>query len=397
MVPTATILLDRSKKNKIGQHPIRIQVYHAGKQDKYATKLYATAVQFASPNRQLQKQLYAAQIKADAVCGRLGGTYTREKFKRMYYGEIDYSTKSQHLDVEKLYNQYIQHLEANHNSYKTIGYHTSAKRCFLKYHPALTLQEVTMEWLNGFEQYMLKRQKTLTATGSYVRSLRTIYNKAIEEGLIGRDGWPFGTRKYRIACAVSAKSFLTPDEIKRLKEYKPRNEGQQRAKDFWLFCYYTNGIAPVDALQLFRSSIRGNTIVFARQKTRKSNTEAKQIVAFLHPEVHEILIRQGNKNCQNPYLFDVLGPGMSNKEKVEAIDTWKRLINRILNGIGAKLQLRNRLNLYSARHSWATMMKVYNVPVADISEGLGHASITTTSNYLGTIITDKIQGMSALL
>jgi hypothetical protein len=84
MVPTATILLDRSKKNKIGQHPIRIQVYHAGKQDKYATKLYATAVQFASPNRQLQKQLYAAQIKADAVCGRLGGTYTREKFKRMY-------------------------------------------------------------------------------------------------------------------------------------------------------------------------------------------------------------------------------------------------------------------------------------------------------------------------
>jgi integrase len=254
-----------------------------------------------------------------------------------------------------------------------------------------------MEWLNGFEQYMLKRQKTLTATGSYVRSLRTIYNKAIEEGLIGRDGWPFGTRKYRIACAVSAKSFLTPDEIKRLKEYKPRNEGQQRAKDFWLFCYYTNGIAPVDALQLFRSSIRGNTIVFARQKTRKSNTEAKQIVAFLHPEVHEILIRQGNKNCQNPYLFDVLGPGMSNKEKVEAIDTWKRLINRILNGIGAKLQLRNRLNLYSARHSWATMMKVYNVPVADISEGLGHASITTTSNYLGTIITDKIQGMSALL
>jgi integrase len=372
-------------------------VYQNGKQDKYTTKLNATEAQFASPNRHLQKQLDAVRMKANAVCEMLGGTYAREKFKRMYYGEIDYTTKSQHLDLENLYNQYIQNLEANHNSYKTIGYHTSAKRCFLKYHPVLTLQDVTVEWLNGFEQYMLKRKKSLTATGSYVRSLRTIYNKAIEDKLIGREGWPFGKRKYRIACAVSAKTFLTPDEIKRLKGYKALNEGQQRAKDFWLFCYYTNGIPPVDALQLSRSSIRGNTIVFARQKTRKSHTEAKQIVAFLHPEVHEILSRQGNKNCQNPYLFDVLRPGLSNKEKVEAIDTWKRLINRVLNRIGVKLQLRNSLNLYSARHSWATMMKVNDIPVAHISDGLGHASITITSNYLGTIVTDKIQSMSSLL
>ncbi|MDB5197877.1 MAG: hypothetical protein JWP88_2248, partial [Flaviaesturariibacter sp.] len=39
---TAKLLLDKSSTNKNGEHPIRIQVYHVGKQDKYATKLFAT-------------------------------------------------------------------------------------------------------------------------------------------------------------------------------------------------------------------------------------------------------------------------------------------------------------------------------------------------------------------
>jgi integrase/recombinase XerD len=392
---TATLYLDLSKTLKKAHHPIRIQVYHVGKQDKFTTKLSATKCMFTAANRQFKKQLDAARIKAETICERLGSGYTKERFKRMYYSEIDYTTKTQRLDLENLYSDYIQLLEANHNSPKTILYHNSSKKCFLKYQPCLSLQDVTVEWLNCFEQYMLGRGKTLTAVGSYVRSLRTIFNKAIDDGLIGRDNWPFGKRKYQPATAVSAKSFLTPQEIEKLKRYQPRNEAQQRSKDFWLFCYYINGIAPVDALQLTPDNIRGNHIIYQRQKTRKSTTEAKQIVAYIHDDVRAILERWGVRN--GPYLFDVLRPGLAAKEKVELIDTWKRLTNRVLNRIGEKLELREALNLYSARHTWATMMKINNVSVADISDGLGHANLVITQNYLGSIVTDKIKTMSALL
>lgn len=161
--------------------------------------------------------------------------------------------------------------------------------------------------------------------------------------------------------------------------------------------YYTNGIAPVNALQLTYSNIRGNTIVFERQKTKKSNSEAKQINAFFHPEAKRILECWGNQDTKHSYLFPVLRKGMTDKEKVVAIDAFKRLTNRVLNRIGEKLQLSRQLNLYSARHTWATVMKLYDIPVAHISDGLGHANVQITSNYLGTIVTNKIQHMSSLL
>ena len=125
---------------------------------------------------------------------------------------------------------------------------------------------------------------------------------------------------------------------------------------------------------------------------------AKQIVAYLHNEAKAILPRQGIKDSiANPYLFNILKPGCSIKEKVEKIDAWKRLTNRTLNRIGKRLNLRISLNLYSARHSWATMMKLNSVALLDISDGLGHSNTLITSNYLGSLVTDKIKTMSDML
>lgn len=406
IMATAQLLLDKSKANKSGSFSIRIQIYHQGKQDKFATKLSASADQFneAQSNKArskavqvLRKQMDEIRLKADAICVKLGGGYTKEKFKRIFYSNISYTTKGQLLDLQSLYDEYKIHLRASNASLKTLVYHTTSLNSFLNFHPGLTLQDVTPAWLHSYENWNLAKGNSLTAIGTYLRSLRTIYTKAVEEGLISRELFPFGKRKYQVVTAVSAKAFLTPEEVHKLKEYKPRNEYQARAIDMWFFLYYTNGIPPVDAIQLMRENIQGEYIVFRRQKTQKSRSEAKEVVAVLHPEARKILERRGNKDKDNPYLFPFLKPGMTTHEKTAAIDDWKRYTNRVLNRIGLKLKLRTSLYLYAARHTWATTMKVNGVPVADISDGLGHANLTITANYLGTIVTDKVKAMSALL
>ncbi len=48
------------------------------------------------------------------------------------------------------------------------------------------------------------------------------------------------------------------------------------------------------------------------------------------------------------------------------------------------------LTMYCARHSWATAARASGVPVAVISEGLGHDSEATTQIYLASLDTAAI-------
>lgn len=45
----------------------------------------------------------------------------------------------------------------------------------------------------------------------------------------------------------------------------------------------------------------------------------------------------------------------------------------------------NKSTYYKARHSWATIARGKDIPLAVISEGLGHESEATTQIYLDSI------------
>lgn len=46
---------------------------------------------------------------------------------------------------------------------------------------------------------------------------------------------------------------------------------------------------------------------------------------------------------------------------------------------------------YMSRHTWATIAKSRGIPVAVISEALGHASVSTTEGYLKRFEDDEIK------
>ena len=50
----------------------------------------------------------------------------------------------------------------------------------------------------------------------YLRPLRTIFNEAIEDGIIKREKcYPFGRRKYKIPASKNTKKSLDLEDIKR--------------------------------------------------------------------------------------------------------------------------------------------------------------------------------------
>ena len=72
------------------------------------------------------------------------------------------------------------------------------------------------------------------------------------------------------------------------------------------------------------------------------------------------------------------------------------LINRKLKIVGKMAGIETPLTMYVARHSWASAAKNKNVPIAVISEGMGHDSEMTTQIYLAsldTAVVDKANSM----
>lgn len=52
-----------------------------------------------------------------------------------------------------------------------------------------------------------------------------------------------------------------------------------------------------------------------------------------------------------------------------------------MRGIRAKLGIEKQITTYTARHSYATMLKRAGAPIEFISEGLTHGDLRTTEKY----------------
>ena len=59
--------------------------------------------------------------------------------------------------------------------------------------------------------------------------------------------------------------------------------------------------------------------------------------------------------------------------------------NRALREIGERLGLKIKLTSYVMRHTWASEVLAHHVPVAVISQAMGHSSEKTTRCYLSSL------------
>ena len=59
-----------------------------------------------------------------------------------------------------------------------------------------------------------------------------------------------------------------------------------------------------------------------------------------------------------------------------------KTINKYCKRIGEELEIETKITTYTARHSFATVLKRAGAPIEFISESLGHKDLKTTENYL---------------
>jgi len=232
---------------------------------------------------------------------------------------------------------------------------------------------------------MISRDASKTTVGIVLRPLRSIFNEAIEDGIISKENcYPFGRKKYQIPTSRNLKKALTKEELGRIYFYKPVNERQEVGKAYWLFCYFANGMNVKDMINLKWKNIQGEYLIFERAKTESSTRiNPKPIIVFLTEELWNIINTHGNANrLPQNFIFPIMHTGLNPLEQFDLLNRVRLLINDAMAEIANELRIDKPVTTIVTRHSFSTQLKRAGVSTEYIQEALGHTNIKTTENYL---------------
>ncbi|MFR9535657.1 MAG: site-specific integrase [Rikenellaceae bacterium] len=248
----------------------------------------------------------------------------------------------------------------------------------------ILLSDITFDLMMGYEAYLKRDGVTMNTISFYIRNLRAIYNRAVDQELIEQKH-PF--RKVYTGIEKTAKRALPLKNIKEIKEtdlsLKPK---MSFARDMFLLSFYTRGMSFVDMAFLRKKDLQNGVIQYRRRKT------GQQLHIKWEKCMQDIVARYPPNETE--YLLPIITKDVVNKRSYYQGELAK--INTQLKKLSSLLSLQTPITMYVARHSWASVAKNRNIPLSVISEGMGHDSEATTQIYLAsldTAIVDKANRM----
>lgn len=242
---------------------------------------------------------------------------------------------------------------------------------------------ITKSWLGHYADFLLSEGKAQTTVAIHLRHLRVIINEARRQGIIRDAQYPFGKDGYSIQEGAGRKMALTLEQIGRIARYDDGRQATARYRDYWLFLYLCNGINVADFVRLRFGDIVNGEICFVRQKTVLRTKTRKEIRVVITGRMQTIIDQWGNPPAPDNFIFPVLDgseDAMRRKLKTQFLT---RAINKRMQEIGEQLGI-GKISTYTARHSFATVLKRAGANIAYISESLGHSDLKTTENYLAS-------------
>lgn len=390
-------VLDTRRPKASGLYPIKVQVVHQRAQKYYNTGKELSPEDWkrlpTAKNRELKEirqsinhsfSLMRTQVEAliergeftfDALNLRLGRS-SGDTVNTLFRAKIDQLRREERVGTMLYYDNILKNMELFAGS-------------------RIAFAMVTVEWLKRYEKFLLK-DKNHTTVGMHMRAIRAIMNEARKAGVIRESQYPFGKDRYEIQTGESRKKALTLEQIRQVVTFTDGRKTTEKYRDLWFFMYLCNGINTADLVKLKYKNIVDGEICFVRQKTERTTKTIKEIRAIVTPEMQAIIARWGNDRRPDHYIFPcITGTEDALKQKLMTKDLTKR-INKRMKFIGDTLGI-DGISTYTARHSYATVLKRSGANIAYISESLGHNDLKTTEHYLASFEKEERQKNAALL
>lgn len=236
----------------------------------------------------------------------------------------------------------------------------------------IPLDEIRPDLMMEYEAYLKRNGIAMNTVSFYMRILRAVYNRAVEEGLT-EQCHPF--RRVYTGIDKTVKRAIPLKAVKRIKELDLALQPLlDFARDMFMFSFYTRGMSFIDMAYLKKSDLRDGVLSYRRRKTGQRLSikweKCMQEIVDKHP------------SAESDYLLPIIRtPDDAQRQYRNVL----RLVNNRLKEISSMSGLHANLTMYVSRHSWACAAKSRKVPLSVISEGMGHDSEATTQIYLASL------------
>lgn len=249
----------------------------------------------------------------------------------------------------------------------------------------IMLDCLNAETMEAYEAWHRRRGVAPNTISFYLRILRAVYNRAVEDDAI-ENLYPF--RRVYTGIDKTVKRALPLQMIKRIRALDlSHSPALDFARDMFVMSFMLRGMSFVDMAYLRKKDLADGHITYRRRKTGQRLsiewTEEMQAILSKYPE------------NRSDYLLPIIrNPGTNERY------TYRNVgynINRNLKTIARQIGIDISLTLYVARHSWASAAKTKGIPISVISEGMGHDSESTTKIYLASLDTAVVDRANSLI
>lgn len=343
---------DKSRPKRNCPNRIYIEKYIADKQREYTDKVIELTC---------EEKAFTANTLVEKVCG-------------------GYTIKT----VGQLFTEQIEALIAA----KRTGYALSVRQAYTSLmrfngHLNIYFSDIDTVWLKRYETWLRGQGFSENTIGRRFRTLRAVYNVAIEEKCVKADYYPFKSYKVSKLHQATAKRAISKADIMRIIEYRSNDFYKQFAVDLFAFGYFMGGINFVDIAYLKTDNIVDGRLIYTRRKTHKL------IRLPLQPKAQEIIERYRQDGAL--FLFPILSAfHKTEQQQRNRVHKVISKVNERLKEVGKELEIPIDLTTYVSRHSFATVLKREGVSTSIICESLGHSSEKVTQIYLDSFENSQI-------
>lgn len=191
-----------------------------------------------------------------------------------------------------------------------------------------------------YENYMRIANLCRNTTSFYLRVLRSVYNRAVEDGLT-KQTTPF--KRVYTGVDKTPKRAISLKEIKRIKDLDLSSTPTlDFARDMFLFSFYMRGMSFIDIAYLKKKDLSNGFVVYNRRKT------GQQMVVKWEKPMDDIVMK--HPNLQSVFLLPIIirEDGTERKQYLNRM----LLINKYLKRIAELAKINIPLTMYVARHKW---------------------------------------------
>lgn len=262
----------------------------------------------------------------------------------------------------------------------------SALRSFIRFRKSLDLPFLFLDkrMIEQYEAYLRGRGLQRNTTSFYMRALRAVYHKACDEGLTW-DNHPF-SRVYT-GIDKTVKRAVGIEELRRIQTLDlSAHPSLELSRDLFLFSFFMRGISFVDMAYLRKQDLQHGYISYRRRKT------GQLLIIKWTVQMQRIVDKYPS---QTSYLLPII-QDLDGTERRRYQNLLVK-VNRDLKKVGRMAGLNIPLSTYVSRHSWASIARGKNIPLAVISEGLGHNNESTTQIYLDSIQNSEIDKANQII